>query len=69
MNNSVLPQVLVNVVGALGELAKAPTNRAAIRKANGMAPLVALLTGTNQELLINTTRAIGKCAEESENMA
>lgn len=62
-------QVLVNVVGALGECAKDPPNRHQIRKAGGISPLVHLLTGTNQALLINVTRAVGQCAEESENMA
>jgi len=62
-------QVLVNVVGALGECAKDPPNRAQIRKAGGISPLVHLLTGTNQALLINVTRAVGQCAEEPDNMA
>ncbi|VDP99668.1 unnamed protein product [Trichobilharzia regenti] len=61
--------VLVNVVGALGEMAKDAANRSAIRKAGGIAPLVALLTRTNQELLTNTTKAVGKCAEELESMS
>ncbi|KAF7258569.1 hypothetical protein EG68_03236 [Paragonimus skrjabini miyazakii] len=61
-------KVLVNVVGALGEMAKDPTNRVTIRKSGGIAPLVSLLTRTNQELLINTTKAVGKCAEEPESM-
>jgi hypothetical protein len=64
-----VPQVLVNVVGALGELAKDPPNRAAIRKAGGISPLVNLLTGTNQALLVNVTTAVGQCAEEQDNMA
>ena len=62
-------QVLVNVVGALGECALDPPNRTAIRKAGGIPPLVQLLTGTNQALLVNDTRAVGQCAEEPENMA
>ncbi|KAF6773829.1 hypothetical protein AHF37_05918 [Paragonimus kellicotti] len=62
-------KVLVNVVGALGEMAKDPTNRVTIRKSGGIAPLVSLLTRTNQELLINTTKAVGKCAEEPESMS
>ena len=63
------PQVLVNVVGALGECAaKDAENRAIIRKAGGVVPLVQLLTGTNQALLINTTRAVGACALEPESM-
>lgn len=61
-------EVLVNVVGALGELAKDPPNRMSIRKAGGISPLVNLLTGTNQALLVNVTRAVGQCAEEPDNM-
>ncbi|XP_014775179.2 outer dynein arm-docking complex subunit 2 [Octopus bimaculoides] len=61
-------KVLVNVVGALGELARDPPNRQTIRKAGGITQLVNLLTGTNQALLINVTRAVGQCAEEIESM-
>ncbi|KAJ8320963.1 hypothetical protein KUTeg_002550 [Tegillarca granosa] len=61
--------VLVNVVGALGELAKDPPNRLQIRKTGGIPPLVNLLTGTNQALLVNVTKAVGQCAEEPDNMA
>ncbi|KAI5103609.1 armadillo repeat-containing protein 4 isoform X1, partial [Silurus meridionalis] len=62
-------EVLVNVVGALGECAQRPVNRIAIRKSGGIPPLVSLLTGTNQALLINVTRAVGACAMDPENMA
>ena len=65
----ILHQVLINVVGALGECAKIPANRMAIRKAGGISPMVNLLTGTNQQLLVNVTRAVGQCAMEAENMA
>ena len=59
----------MNVVGALGECAaKDSENRVIIRKAGGVVPLVQLLTGTNQALLINTTRAVGACALEPESM-
>ena len=62
--------MLVNVVGALGECAaRDPDNRVTIRKAGGVTPLVQLLTGTNQALLINTTKAVGACALESDSMA
>ena len=61
--------MLVNVVGALAELAKDPPNRMTIRKAGGIPPLVNLLTGTNQALLVNVTKAVGMCAEEPENMS
>lgn len=40
--------VLVNVVGALGEFAQIPANKAIIRKCGGIKSLVNLLTGTNQ---------------------
>ncbi len=63
-------QVLVNVVGALGECAsRYADSRVVIRKVGGVAPLVQLLTGTNQPLLINTTNAVGACALDQESMA
>ena len=31
--------------------------------------MVSLLTGTNQQLLVNVTKAVGECAQEQENMA
>ena len=59
----------MNVVGALAECAsKDPEIRVTIRKAGGVTPLVQLLTGTNQALLINTTKAVGACALEPESM-
>ena len=62
-------QVLVNVVGALGECAsRDPDNRVTIRKSGGLIPLVHLLTGTNQALLISTTKAVGACALETDSM-
>ena len=61
-------QVLVNVVGALAELAQDKENRMTIRKCGGIPPLVQLLTGTNRALLVNVTKAVGQCAEEIDNM-
>uniref|UniRef100_A0A6Q2YL56 Outer dynein arm docking complex subunit 2 n=1 Tax=Esox lucius TaxID=8010 RepID=A0A6Q2YL56_ESOLU len=61
-------EVLVNVVGALGEGAQTPANSAIIRECGGIQPLVNLLTGTNQALLVNVTKAVGACATEPENM-
>lgn len=61
-------QVLVNVVGGLGEMAKDLKNVALIKRANGITPLIALLTGTNQELLVNTTQALGRIAMDSFTM-
>ena len=59
----------MNVVGAIGECAaKDADNRVTIRKAGGVTPLVQLLTGTNQALLINTTKAVGACALDTESM-
>uniref|UniRef100_A0A7N6BZI8 Armadillo repeat containing 4 n=1 Tax=Anabas testudineus TaxID=64144 RepID=A0A7N6BZI8_ANATE len=62
-------EVLVNVVGALGEFAQIPANKATIRKCGGIKPLVNLLTGTNQALLVNVTKAVGACATDKDNMA
>jgi len=60
--------VLVNVVGALSELAKDQTNRLLLRKMNAIPALISLLTGTNPALLVNVTRAVGQCAREPDNM-
>lgn len=61
--------MLINVVGALAECARIDNeNRIAIRKSGGVVPLVQLLTGTNQSLLINATKAVGACALENESM-
>ena len=68
MTVTFIDQVLVNVVGALAELAKDTPNRLALRKANGIQPLINLLTGTNQALLVNVTKAVGHCAKEPDNM-
>ena len=65
---SLISQVLINVVGALGECAKVNANRTVIRKKQGIAPLVSLLTGTNHALLINVTKAVGACAHDLECM-
>lgn len=62
-------EVLINVVGALGECAQEPANRAIIRKCGGINPLVNLLTSTNKALLVNVTKAVGACASEPDNMA
>lgn len=62
-------QVLINVVGALGECAQIPANRTTIRKSGGIPSLVNLLTSTNQALLVNVTNAVGACATEPDNMA
>lgn len=57
------------MVGAIGECAAQDVdNRVAIRKAGGVVPLVQLLTGTNQALLINTTNAVGACGLDNESM-
>jgi len=73
-------EVLVHVVGALSELAAdgtpskaleelAAAARKAIRTSGGIDNLVKLLTGTNQKLLINVTKAVGACARDKDNMS
>ncbi|XP_060681704.1 outer dynein arm-docking complex subunit 2 [Hemiscyllium ocellatum] len=62
-------EVLINVVGALGQLARDPVIRGAIRRSSGIGPLVNLLTGTNNALLVNVTKAVGECAVDPENMS
>ncbi|XP_048415957.1 outer dynein arm-docking complex subunit 2 isoform X2 [Stegostoma tigrinum] len=62
-------EVLINVVGALGQLARDPVIRGAIRRSGGIDPLVNLLTGTNNALLVNVTKAVGECAVDAENMS
>ncbi|KAM9839660.1 outer dynein arm-docking complex subunit 2 [Aulostomus maculatus] len=62
-------EVLVNVIGALGEFAQIQSNSAIIHKCGGIKPLINLLTGTNQALLINVTKAVGACATDKNNMA
>lgn len=42
-------------------------NIALIRKTGGIQLLIALLTGTNEDLLINTTRALGHIAEDKDS--
>lgn len=58
------PQVLTNVVGALGECAKVSSNRDVIKRSNGIQPLVNLLKLTNPELLENVTKVLGECAKD-----
>ncbi|XP_074549652.1 outer dynein arm-docking complex subunit 2 [Halichoeres trimaculatus] len=62
-------EVLVNVVGAVGEFSQVHANKAIIRKSGGIKSLVNLLTGTNQALLVNVTKAVGACATDMNNMA
>ncbi|XP_072364498.1 outer dynein arm-docking complex subunit 2 isoform X2 [Scyliorhinus torazame] len=62
-------EVLINVVGALGQLARDQLIRGAIRRSGGIDPLVNLLTGTNNDLLVNVTKAVGECAVDAENMS
>ncbi|XP_038654138.1 armadillo repeat-containing protein 4 isoform X2 [Scyliorhinus canicula] len=62
-------EVLINVVGALGQLARDQVIRGAIRRSGGINPLVNLLTGTNNALLVNVTKAVGECAVDAENMS
>ena len=62
-------EVLVNVVGALAECAKATENRGTIRKSGGINPLINLLTGTNHLLLVNACCALRQCAEDIESIS
>ena len=66
--NTTPEEVLVNVVGALGECCQEHENRVIIRKCGGIQPLVNLLVGINQALLVNVTKAVGACAIEPESM-
>uniref|UniRef100_A0A665UXR5 Armadillo repeat containing 4 n=1 Tax=Echeneis naucrates TaxID=173247 RepID=A0A665UXR5_ECHNA len=61
-------EVLVNVVGALGEFAQIPASKAIIHKSGGIKSLVNLLAGTNQALLVNVTKAVGAYATDKANM-
>ncbi|XP_037135862.1 armadillo repeat-containing protein 4 isoform X2 [Syngnathus acus] len=61
--------VLVNVVGALAEFAQKPANKITIRKCGGLQPLVRLLIGRNEALLVNVTRVVEACATDLDNMA
>ncbi|KAF4521378.1 hypothetical protein B566_EDAN006967 [Ephemera danica] len=58
-------EVLTNVVGAVAECCRTASNRAALRTAGGLSPLVALLSGTNVALLQNVALALGQLAQES----
>ncbi|XP_022609806.1 armadillo repeat-containing protein 4 [Seriola dumerili] len=62
-------EVLVNVVGALGEFAQIPASQAVINKCGGIKTLVKLLVGTNEALLVNVTKAVGACATDKNNMS
>lgn len=62
-------EVLINVIGALGECCQEEENRGTIRRSGGIAPMVTLLTATNPALLVNVNKAVGGCAMEPENMA
>lgn len=62
-------EVLINVIGALGECCREQENRGTIRRCDGIAPMVKLLTATNQALLVNVNKAVGGCAMEPENMS
>uniref|UniRef100_A0A3B3XGC6 Armadillo repeat containing 4 n=1 Tax=Poecilia mexicana TaxID=48701 RepID=A0A3B3XGC6_9TELE len=61
-------EVLVNVVGALGQFAQIPANKSIICNGGGMRALINLLNGTNQALLVNVAKAVGACATERDNV-
>nr|XP_061811680.1 outer dynein arm-docking complex subunit 2-like [Nerophis lumbriciformis] len=62
-------EVLVNVVGALAEFSQRPANKITIRKCGGLKPLVQLLVGRNEALLVNVTKVVEACATDMDNMA
>uniref|UniRef100_A0A096LSS6 Outer dynein arm docking complex subunit 2 n=1 Tax=Poecilia formosa TaxID=48698 RepID=A0A096LSS6_POEFO len=62
-------EVLVNVVGALGQFARIPANKSIICNGGGIRALINLLNGTNQALLVNVAKAVGACATERDNVA
>ena len=53
----------------MAECAQEPDNRASMRKSGGVSPLVNLLTGTNNQLLVNTCKALAQCAQDSDNIS
>lgn len=61
-------EVLTNVVGALAECLKLPSNRTNFRTIGGLTQLVSLLNGTHEPLLENVTKALCECAKEIESM-
>ncbi|XP_014884566.1 armadillo repeat-containing protein 4 isoform X2 [Poecilia latipinna] len=61
-------EVLVNVVGALGQFARIPANKSIICNGGGIRALINLLNGTNQALLVNVAKAVGACATERDNV-
>ncbi|XP_043960340.1 uncharacterized protein LOC122824145 isoform X2 [Gambusia affinis] len=62
-------QVLINVVGALGQFAQIQANKSAICNGGGIRALINLLNGTNQALLVNVAKTVGACATERDNVA
>uniref|UniRef100_A0A8C2Z1T1 Outer dynein arm docking complex subunit 2 n=1 Tax=Cyclopterus lumpus TaxID=8103 RepID=A0A8C2Z1T1_CYCLU len=62
-------EVLVNVVGALGEFAQIPANKTTILKCGGIRSLMKLLKKTNQMLLVNISKVVGACATDMDCMA
>ncbi|CAB3367338.1 Hypothetical predicted protein [Cloeon dipterum] len=61
-------EVLTNLVGAIAECCRSPNNRVALRLADGLPSLVALLSGTNPKLLENTVSALGQVAQEPQSL-
>jgi hypothetical protein len=53
----------------LAECAQEPENRASIRKSGGVSPLVNLLTSTNNQLLVNTCKALAQSAQDVDNIS
>uniref|UniRef100_A0A3Q2CZ47 Outer dynein arm docking complex subunit 2 n=2 Tax=Cyprinodon variegatus TaxID=28743 RepID=A0A3Q2CZ47_CYPVA len=61
-------EVLVNVVGALGQFAQIPANTTTICRGGSIKILINLLKGTNQALLVNVAKAVGACATVKDNV-
>ncbi|XP_058808865.1 armadillo repeat-containing protein gudu [Phymastichus coffea] len=55
--------VLANVVGALAECCKNPTNRDLLRTSEGLPKLIKLFSATYEPLLENLPLVIGECAQ------
>lgn len=60
--------VLTNVVGAMAECLKQPSNRSSFRNIGGLTQLVTLLNSTYEPLLENVTKALCECAKDTESM-
>ena len=58
--------VLTNVVGAMAECTVLQANIDIIKTEDGLGPLIRLINTNGSDLLVNVSRALGKCAEDKE---